>query len=494
MSGILPINARQSFDKKQLPGSVFIPGENMVLSGCIKEYNPEGTLKTGMIQLFNDLTMENQPLIIEVELDGCFEVEIPLTHPKVMSISFDRRFIYFYGEPGLTTSMVIDPQDFEDAERSGDRLYKFRRTEYQGSLARINKELILTDLPAMTPDVFQEYMQKVDFTGFWQAMEDIRRQQHDSLQVLAGNLLPEVVDMLKVKIDQEAAMTLMNFELYTRKTRQESIPEGYFDSLAALDWDNVYMLTPVNFLIFINRFAYILVFNEIYEQLGFPGDISQLNISAEVLIEMWQMRDSVMVNHLGIEESFLSEIMKTQIVGSFLKGSSQDDAKTVLAYLAETLKDPFLQLEVKRLYDIQYLEPVDDLPEGKGADLFRQIVEPYRGKYLLVDFWGAFCGPCFKSIREMKNTRERLKDDPGMAFIFITADNETPRERYESFVAEQALEHSFYLSADEYRYLRQLFRFNGIPRYLFIDPDGRIVDDNYNPKKFEEDVMRLKEK
>ena len=37
----------------------------------------------------------------------------------------------------------------------------------------------------------------------------------------------------------------------------------------------------------------------------------------------------------------------------------------------------------------------------------------------------------------------------------------------------------FRLPEDEYNYLRQLFKFNGIPRYVMLDRDGNVVDDNF---------------
>lgn len=36
------------------------------------------------------------------------------------------------------------------------------------------------------------------------------------------------------------------------------------------------------------------------------------------------------------------------------------------------------------------------------------------------------------------------------------------------------------LPQDEYNYLRELFRFNGIPRYVVFDRQGRLVTNDYN--------------
>lgn len=36
------------------------------------------------------------------------------------------------------------------------------------------------------------------------------------------------------------------------------------------------------------------------------------------------------------------------------------------------------------------------------------------------------------------------------------------------------------LPQDEYNYLRELFRFNGIPCYVVFDREGRLVTNDYN--------------
>ena len=63
-------------------------------------------------------------------------------------------------------------------------------------------------------------------------------------------------------------------------------------------------------------------------------------------------------------------------------------------------------------------------------------------------------------------------------FIFITSEDDSPLQRYNEFVAEQELKNTYRINADQYRYLRQLFRFNGIPRHVLVDKEGRILDNN----------------
>jgi hypothetical protein len=52
-------------------------------------------------------------------------------------------------------------------------------------------------------------------------------------------------------------------------------------------------------------------------------------------------------------------------------------------------------------------------------------------------------------------------------------------------VEEQELIHTYRLTEDQYHYMRQLFRFNGIPHYVLVDGEGKIIDDDFSSHNFE---------
>src|SRR5690606_36363644 len=116
---------------------------------------------------------------------------------------------------------------------------------------------------------------------------------------------------------------------------------------------------------------------------------------------------------------------------------------------------------------------------------------PYKGKILFVDFCATSCGPCVAMIQRMKDTREKYKDHPDFDFIFITDDRSSPEKRYDNFVEEQALDKTYRIALEDFYYLRELFKFNGIPRYIVIDKEGKILDDDFEMYKFESELEKV---
>ena len=56
----------------------------------------------------------------------------------------------------------------------------------------------------------------------------------------------------------------------------------------------------------------------------------------------------------------------------------------------------------------------------------------------------------------------------------------------------QKLEH-YRITTDEFNYLRQLFKFNGIPHYGVMDKKGDVIDDDFSMYRFKnllDDILK----
>lgn len=202
----------------------------------------------------------------------------------------------------------------------------------------------------------------------------------------------------------------------------------------------------------------------------------------------WRTKDSLLVNSLHLEPNLVYEIAKVRSLNYSLKKFKKEYADIYFSTFSEGITNPFLKNEARRIYGLVF--PSDektayDLPEGKGTNIFRKIIDPLKGKVLFVDFWATTCGPCVGGIKNMKDTRAKYAGNPDFDFVFITDDRTSPRNDYDKFVAEQELKNIHRISADEMNYLRQLFKFNGIPRYIVINKEGKVWNDDFQMHNFE---------
>ena len=227
----------------------------------------------------------------------------------------------------------------------------------------------------------------------------------------------------------------------------------------------------------------------------YPEDFKDMKTG--MALRQWNAKDSVLANYYKLEPNIVHEIAKVRSLkfhfDQLMKGQ-KDDSRTFLTSLEKGITNSFLMEESEILFHKSYPEvpkAAYDLPEGEGADIFRKIIDQHKGKMLFVDFWATTCGPCIASIKHNKLTRAKYKEDKDFDFVFITSENESPLPKYNEFIKEQELAKTYRLSADDFRYLRQLFKFNGIPRYVLINKEGKVLNDDFPMHNLEHELKKL---
>lgn len=98
----------------------------------------------------------------------------------------------------------------------------------------------------------------------------------------------------------------------------------------------------------------------------------------------------------------------------------------------------------------------------------------FRGKYLLIDFWATWCGPCVAELPYLRRAHEQYRDQ-GLVILSVSFD-----ETRDSIKRLRGARWSMpWLSAFEPRGFAgesaKTFEIAGIPRPILIDPEGKIV-------------------
>lgn len=161
----------------------------------------------------------------------------------------------------------------------------------------------------------------------------------------------------------------------------------------------------------------------------------------------------------------------------------QTDVTIILNEIKSTgaISDPDMLTSLFGFYDNAYASMAYELPDDERGHIMRDIIAPFAGKYIMVDFWATTCGPCRGNIESSAEMRERNRDHPEFKMIFVTGNAESPEKAYNAYVAKNLTgETSHRLPQSDFDRLRDLFKFNGIPHYVLIDREGKVVFDDFN--------------
>ncbi len=215
---------------------------------------------------------------------------------------------------------------------------------------------------------------------------------------------------------------------------------------------------------------------------------------ANLFQESWRLKDSVLRYTMGLKPSLTYQIAKVRSLNFTFNQMDKELATTVWNNIKPGITNLFVAASGTQLLNETFPEDkvaATKLPEGAPTGIFRKIIDPFKGKILFVDFWATTCGPCVGSIKSMKQTRAKYYGNKDFEFIFITDERQSPEKDYTKFIGEQDMVNTFRIPTDEYNYLRQLFRFNGIPRYVVIDKNGDVINSNFPMHNFEFELKKI---
>ncbi len=536
---------------KPYPGEPadFFKAGNARLSGVVKDYDRECGFDNMQVFTNDGFTGKERVVNVPVNEDGTFDVEIPLSFP---------RLVYFRGLNGRYRFIYLEPERDLNLVVGTDTIYR-----YGGLLGEINRQL--ADAP-----------QYPAANNYWMAKELTPNEASGRLKEISDNYQSRIDDYINEEKINPVAVRLLNDMVkmnYLEELLMYDLNYGYMqydDSLASSLKEpmTAEFFSPFKEVLRENDSRFIsanfrtlpFAFSSLFDRLGFK-DVYEVKVIDGGLLflkekgvklnekemeaarwieenlgkrfffdeEEWQAyfkRQSLAeeaARRCGLMDEYtefrntlppllffpsnsMEQKNKTELLKSFIgidfspllwqmclgdylcRGqaiSKNCSTKEWTSSLIESMKnDGVLTCKesidgISEFFTCLYDDEPYELPDDENGAVMKKIIEPYRGKYIMIDFWATYCGPCRYEIEENAEIYRRNVDHPQFQFIFITANSESPRKLYDEYAAKH-LDGlvSLYLPGGDFARLRELFNFNGVPRQVLIGPDGKVIDDD----------------
>ncbi len=111
-----------------------------------------------------------------------------------------------------------------------------------------------------------------------------------------------------------------------------------------------------------------------------------------------------------------------------------------------------------------------DFDAVDGADVAFKLSD-YRGKVVLLDFWGFWCGPCVASLPHIRELTARFEDQP---FAALGVNTDSDKQRFLELVKSRDVTWRNAFTGGKDNAISRLYRVNGYPTILVIDHEGVI--------------------
>jgi thiol-disulfide isomerase/thioredoxin len=164
---------------------------------------------------------------------------------------------------------------------------------------------------------------------------------------------------------------------------------------------------------------------------------------------------------------------------SYEVSASNPDAETLYNELLALSTNPYFKKEISDKYakvkalSAGVASPVFDYENHKGG---KTSLTSLKGKYVYIDVWATWCGPCHREIPSLQKLEEDYKGK-NIEFISISIDAKKDYEKWKKMVTDKNLGGIQLIADSDWSSQFALdYAIVSIPRFILLDPEGKIVN------------------
>ena len=167
---------------------------------------------------------------------------------------------------------------------------------------------------------------------------------------------------------------------------------------------------------------------------------------------------------------------------SMFDGAEEKYIEPFIKDFKSTVTNPQYINEVEEVYnEAKLIAPGSPSPKFVDYENHaggKSSLDDFKGKYVYIDFWATWCGPCKAEIPYLKAIEEKFHGK-NIAFVSISLDSEADYEAWKKMVVDLEATGIQLIADKEFDSdFVSAYRVSAIPRFVLLDHDGNIISSN----------------
>ncbi|MBR5103451.1 MAG: TlpA family protein disulfide reductase [Bacteroidales bacterium] len=398
------------------------------------------------------------PLILDSE--GYAQLRLADIDASYLKVYHGREFLKLYVEGGDNASLSFE------GGRMG-RTYVF-----EGEKAPVVKYLNTVALVPLPDEDFA--------LGFEEYSAKLAEKENDAVKILKANGFSRIGDFEKMELGRirysyGAALLmyptghmLMSRDMsYRPDEAYYGLIDGYVvedEMMASLDEYRSFVAEAMHVLDAANRQV-----REIY-----PKTVAQMKYAAD-----------------RFQNDAVREVVLHHIATTYVDNFGVKDITEMENLYYTYVKDAAMLESMKAKYDRWDLSRPGRMSPGFRAvdvDGKEYTLADFRGKYVYIDMWATWCAPCKREMPYLKALEEEFADAQ-VVFLGLSVDKD--KQAWENMVRAGGLTGvQLYLGLQSK--FQEAYRIEGIPRFILLDQEGRIIENDMSRPSEEVTAEKLR--
>ncbi|MGI6242799.1 MAG: TlpA family protein disulfide reductase [Prevotella sp.] len=174
-----------------------------------------------------------------------------------------------------------------------------------------------------------------------------------------------------------------------------------------------------------------------------------------------------------VTEPLIRELLINKSVYAYIEKNGIDGTDAYREAFHRYVKTPQLVRKFETLCSRwEKLSAGKPSPDFKCTDLSGKsyTLADFKGKYVYIDIWATWCGPCQREIPYLRKLETKYN---GKDIYFVSISCDANRQTWEKKVKSGMTGVQLHFDTDD-TFMKQ-YMINGIPRFILLDKEGKII-------------------